>query len=102
MFTMIFSFSLHLLFVNYSCIVFKVEPAATRDTVKKKINSIRSSYRKEKKKVDASTRSGAATEDIYEPSLWYFHLLEFLNDQETPRQSTSNFDDTQVRCLTLL
>lgn len=49
------------------------------------------------KKVNASTRSGAATDDIYEPTLWYFHLLDFLSDQETPRETVSNFDDlTQV------
>ncbi|CAG9790338.1 unnamed protein product [Diatraea saccharalis] len=46
-----------------------VEPEATKDTVKKKINSLRTCYRKEMKKVDASTKSGAATDDIYEPTL---------------------------------
>ncbi|CAG4992834.1 unnamed protein product [Colias eurytheme] len=71
----------------------EVEPEATKDTVKKKNNSMRTCFRKEMKKVKASTRSGASTDDIYEPTLWYFHLLDFLTDHETPRESVSNFDD---------
>lgn len=31
--------------------------------------------------------SGAGEDEIYMQSLWYFDLLQFLNDLETPRQS---------------
>lgn len=74
----------------------EVDRAATKDTVTKKINSFRSVYRKELQKVNKSERSGAGTDDIYKPSLWYFDLLSFLNDQETARTAISNIDDTNV------
>lgn len=69
------------------------DDGATRDTVTKKINNMRSSFRKELKKVESSMRSGVSTEDIYHPSLWYYDLLLFLRDQETPRASSSNIDE---------
>ncbi|KAL1488110.1 hypothetical protein ABEB36_015068 [Hypothenemus hampei] len=55
----------------------QVDPTATRDTVIKKINSLRTVYRKELAKVKQSIHSGAADEDIYKPTLWYFDLLSF-------------------------
>ncbi|KAL4706056.1 hypothetical protein ACJJTC_001654 [Scirpophaga incertulas] len=67
----------------------KVEPNATRDTVTKKINSLRSSRRKEKKKVKDSLKSGTSTDDVYQPSLWYYELLDFVDDQETARDPIS-------------
>ena len=64
-------------------------PEADRDTVVKKINNIRSSYRKEFKKVQASKRSGASSNDVYCPKLWYFQNLAFLQDQEIPQEDVS-------------
>ena len=49
--------------------------SATRDTVTKKINNMRSSLRKEVKKVENSKKSGAGADDIYHPSLWYYDQL---------------------------
>lgn len=60
----------------------EVDREATKDTVAKKINSFRTIYRKELSKVKTSMRSDAGAEEIYRPSLWYFDLLSFLNDQE--------------------
>lgn len=37
--------------------------------------------------VKASERSGASTEDVHVPKLWYYDLLLFLEDQDTPRTS---------------
>ncbi|KAL1489214.1 hypothetical protein ABEB36_014147 [Hypothenemus hampei] len=71
----------------------QVDPTATRDTVIKKINSLRTVYRKELAKVKQSIHSGAADEDIYKPTLWYFDLLSFLGDQDTPRRSRNTTDD---------
>lgn len=68
-----------------------VDPAATKDMVVKKINNMRSSYRKELKKIKDSKRSGASGE-VYETSLWYFHLLDFLYNHEKLRKSTSNME----------
>ncbi|KAF9802910.1 hypothetical protein SFRURICE_015507 [Spodoptera frugiperda] len=71
----------------------KLEPSANRDAVVKKLNALRTNYRKEKKKVEESIRSGAGSSDVYEPTLWYYKLLKFLNDdQETSRFSRSNID----------
>lgn len=70
-----------------------VDPTANRDTVTKKINNLRSSFRKEFKKVTVSKVSGASADDIYKPKLWYYNELLFLKDQEEPLDSTSNIDD---------
>ncbi|KAJ8968682.1 hypothetical protein NQ314_002173 [Rhamnusium bicolor] len=50
-------------------------------------------YCKALHKVNKSERSGAGTDEIYKPSLWYFKLLFLLNDQETPRETISNIED---------
>lgn len=63
---------------------------ANVDMVKKKINNMRSSFRKELKKVETSKRSGAGAEEVHQPSLWYYDYLLFLRDQEIPRPSKSN------------
>ncbi|PIN88756.1 hypothetical protein AB205_0024570, partial [Aquarana catesbeiana] len=53
----------------------------------KKIGSLRSMHRKELQKVQKSLRSGAAAEDIYVPSLWYYSRMRFLEDQIESRKS---------------
>lgn len=60
-------------------------PEGTKEELKKKINSPRTSFRKELKKVKDSNKSGA--DEVYEPSLWCFDALLFLSDQETPASS---------------
>ncbi|XP_075203237.1 uncharacterized protein LOC142308621 [Anomaloglossus baeobatrachus] len=59
------------------------------DIVRKKLQALRTVFRKELNKVDESKRSGAGTGDVYVPRLWYFDLLSFTRDQELPRPSTS-------------
>jgi hypothetical protein len=71
----------------------QVDPTANRDLVAIEINSFRSTYRKELMKVKKSERSGSGSEEVHVPSLWYFHLLWFLGDQETPRQTISHLDE---------
>ncbi|CAK1597311.1 unnamed protein product [Parnassius mnemosyne] len=71
----------------------EVEESADRETVLKKINSLRTNYKKEKKKVENSKRSGAGADVIFEPKLWYFKELIFLDDQIDPRTSCSNIND---------
>lgn len=73
----------------------EIDATASRDTVVKKVNSMRSVYRKELAKVNKSIRSGAGEDEIYKPSLWYFDLLHFLNDQETPRPSRNTMDEIE-------
>jgi hypothetical protein len=47
-----------------------VDPQANKETVLNKINNLRSSFRKEPKKV-LMPKSGMSTEDLYVPKLWY-------------------------------
>ncbi|XP_045121645.1 uncharacterized protein LOC123510496 [Portunus trituberculatus] len=80
----------------YSKLVEKLEElefGATKKSVITKIKCLRCAYRKEKKKVEASQKSEASTHSIYKPVLWYYDLLEFLQDKDTPRTSRSNVDD---------
>ena len=64
---------------------------ANKDFVTKKINNLRTSFKKELKKQERSKRSGAEVDEIYEPRLWYFQELMFLRDQEVPRLGSSSF-----------
>ncbi|PIO29423.1 hypothetical protein AB205_0202480 [Aquarana catesbeiana] len=64
-------------------------PNADIKFVERKIGSLRSTYRKELNKVQASMRSGAAVEDVYAPSLWYYNRMRFLEDQMEVRESLS-------------
>ncbi|XP_017052281.1 uncharacterized protein LOC108095624 isoform X3 [Drosophila ficusphila] len=51
----------------------RVNGGCSLQDVKRKINSLRCCYRREIKKVHASSDIG------YKPRLWWFHLMEFLN-----------------------
>ncbi|PIO23059.1 hypothetical protein AB205_0216420 [Aquarana catesbeiana] len=62
--------------------------------VDKKIGSLRSTYRKELNKVQASMKSGAAVKDVYVPSLWYYNRMQFLEDQIEARESLSTLPST--------
>ena len=52
-------------------------PEADLCFVKKKVDSIRASFRKELRRVRNSKRSGLPADDVYKPTLWYFDLLLF-------------------------
>ncbi|XP_074032663.1 uncharacterized protein [Leptinotarsa decemlineata] len=73
-----------------------VDKNATIDTVKNKINNLRSSFRKELKKVNKSKKFGSGTDEIYVPTLWYYKLLLFTSDQEEPIQPISNDEDAET------
>lgn len=67
-------------------------PNITFEDVSKKIHSLRSQYSKEKAKVRAASKSGAGTEDVYKPSLWFFEKLNFLDDGSDPRETRSTLE----------
>ena len=86
---------------SYDILIAKVreiDASANRDLIAKKINNLRSTFRKEHNKVSKSKSSGTGTEALYVPNLWYYDHLLFLVDQETPAQSTSSLikGDTEV------
>ncbi|CAJ0967627.1 unnamed protein product [Ranitomeya imitator] len=62
--------------------------------VRKKIQGLRTVYKKELNKVVKSKKSGAATDEVYVPSLWYFDLLGFTRDQELLRTMASSMRQT--------
>ncbi|XP_069608905.1 uncharacterized protein [Ranitomeya imitator] len=62
--------------------------------VRRKIQGLRTVYKKELNKVVRSKKSGAATDEVYVPSLWYFDLLGFTRDQELPRTMASSMRQT--------
>jgi len=74
-----------------------------RDTVVKKVNNLRSAFRKEHKKVTKSQVYGAGAEEMYTPRLWYYNQLLFLCDHEAPHISTSSTqeeeEDSEVNLL---
>jgi len=71
---------------------------STIDDVKKKINTLRSNFRKELKKINDSKRSGAGTDDVYQPSSWLFEELSFLTDLEQPTKSVCSIDSKPFVC----
>lgn len=75
-------------------------PRATKKCVTSKINSLRSAYNKEVRKVLESKRNGS---EVYRPSLWYYDLLSFLHNQEATNESVSIMDwkeeDNTVNCV---
>ncbi|XP_056641549.1 uncharacterized protein LOC130448286 [Diorhabda sublineata] len=60
----------------------EIDPKADRSTVVKKINSFRTVYKREQNKINNSLKSGAGSDEVYKPNLWYFEHLHFLNDVE--------------------
>ncbi|XP_063381710.1 uncharacterized protein LOC134668132 [Cydia fagiglandana] len=61
-------------------------PDATREDVKKKLNNLRSNYRKELKKYLNAMAAG----ESYTPSLWYFNELDFLYEEESSENLCEN------------
>lgn len=62
----------------------KMKPGANRADVRRKINTLRSNYRKELKKIVSSKRSGSGTDEVYQPTSWVFRALKFPHNSEQP------------------
>lgn len=54
----------------------EVEPDANQDSVKRKINTFRSNFNREVRKICQTQREQGV--DVYNPTLWYFNHLSFL------------------------
>lgn len=68
------------------------DPEATQEDMKKKINTLRTNYRREVKRLSQQNKSGAGAEDSTEPNLYYFKAMDFLRSCETPRRSISSIN----------
>ncbi|RZC27646.1 uncharacterized protein BDFB_006597 [Asbolus verrucosus] len=65
-------------------------PEADEDFVRMKIDSMRSTFRKERRKVLNSKENSKNPEDVYKPSLWYYELLLFTAGEEAENESNTN------------
>ncbi|XP_044730224.1 uncharacterized protein LOC123293463 [Chrysoperla carnea] len=74
----------------------KVNKNANREDVRKKINTLRSNYKKEMNKIIASKSSGAGPEDVYKPTSWTFYALKFLQNAETSDSDYSNEKESSI------
>ncbi|XP_063365922.1 uncharacterized protein LOC134654386 [Cydia amplana] len=70
----------------------KWDEESTTTTLKKKIDNLRSNYIKEHKKVMASKRLGCK---VHVPTLWYYHLLTFLNNRSSNVNDDENGSHSQ-------
>jgi hypothetical protein len=50
----------------------------------KKLNSLRTNFRKELKRIKYSEKSGTGADDVVEPPFWYFEEMKFFMGQEEP------------------
>ncbi|KAL1513132.1 hypothetical protein ABEB36_002592 [Hypothenemus hampei] len=71
------------------------DPNGNLQNVKNKIDSFRSTFRRELKKVNDSKKL-AGPDGIYRPHLWYFDLLLFLTGQTKSKLETDNVDAVHI------
>ncbi|KAG8312232.1 hypothetical protein J6590_026678 [Homalodisca vitripennis] len=75
------------------------EPSATKDTLLKKINNLRSTFRKEQKKVIRSLKAatGRRADNIYLPKWSHYSQLKFLleKDKESLEESSCLDNDAE-------
>ncbi|TMW47625.1 hypothetical protein DOY81_007303 [Sarcophaga bullata] len=80
----------------------EVEPDANQDSVKRKINTFRSNFNREVRKIRQTQKEQPSEE--YNPTLWYFDHLSFLLNQEKYHNSSamSTIDETYNGDMTLM
>lgn len=74
----------------------EVCPSPTRDYVCKKIANLRTVFKKELNKIRTSQKSGAGTDEVYVPRLWYYDSLLFLTEEVDARASLSTLPSSSV------
>lgn len=69
----------------------------TLDQLKSKIKSLKDTYRNELNKIKKSSKSGAATEDVYKPKLsWFSKADAFLRRVTIGRNSSSSMVSVNI------
>ncbi|KZC13868.1 hypothetical protein WN55_06249 [Dufourea novaeangliae] len=74
----------------------ETKPGVTIEECVTKFHSLRTQYNTERAKVEKSKKSGAGTDDIYKPSLWYYHLRTFLDVYFVPRKSKNSLEKSNT------
>lgn len=74
-------------------------PTATIDAVKRRINNLRSTFRKELKKVRKSQETG----EVYKARLWYYDMMAFTDEenQELEEHSESSIKIYNIKVILL-
>ncbi|XP_045766348.1 uncharacterized protein LOC123868048 [Maniola jurtina] len=75
-------------------------PKATRDDLKKKLNALRTNYRKELRKYLQSVEN--ESDPVYEPTLWYYKDMSFLHDLQKPGAETDSSMDVEQNYAVIL
>lgn len=75
-----------------------VHPTATKHNVIGKINTLRSGFRREYRKVQKLkySKNGSDTNEVYVPSLWYYDILTFVREQDTSQRSNASDTDEEL------
>lgn len=84
---------------DYNLLIDKLKeryPDANKETVIKKINILRTSYRRELRKAKISkVKSASGVNEEYVPTLWCFDSLAFLGSQEEHFNAKSMDEETE-------
>ncbi|KAL4718422.1 hypothetical protein ACJJTC_016043 [Scirpophaga incertulas] len=79
-----------------------ITPSLSLQDISKKIKNLRSTYIKERKKIDASFRSGASTQSVYKPKMPWFEIADgFLRTYTSKRHTNTNMDENIDRASTI-
>jgi hypothetical protein len=62
------------------------------EEVWKKIEHLRDERKKIQKKIKQSQKSGASSDDVYKPTLWWFKLLDFVDIVDNVPKTANNLD----------
>lgn len=73
----------------------KLKPDFSVKQLKQKINVLRTNFNREFKTIEGKKVSGTSTDDIPEPSLWYYNDMYFIKDQLEIAQT----ETSEVRIL---
>jgi hypothetical protein len=70
----------------------EINPTVAVEDIKKKITNLRQQFSHENAKIQSSLRTGTGTEDVYEPSVWWYEKLLFLVPHVKTRKTKSTLD----------
>ncbi|XP_046383476.1 uncharacterized protein LOC124154035 [Ischnura elegans] len=72
-----------------------IRPNTTAEECRKKWHALRTNYMAEKRKVDATKKSGSGADTVRTPSLYYFKAMQFLEETISVRPHTSPLELTE-------
>ncbi|XP_052753729.1 uncharacterized protein LOC113514133 [Galleria mellonella] len=75
-----------------------IKPAATVNDVRMKINTLRSNYRRELKRVILSRSLDDSPANVYKPKTWWFEQMSFLSDEVHLSTDLNTTNNTNHEC----